>query len=313
MVVGMYEEPKKKEIKKVLITGYVRSGTTLLANFLNSQKDCLIYRDFLVSIFRTSRELGIKSFLTPLNDRQKNVLLAHLKAEFWSIGQDIRELNKNFSNLKELYDKVIQIMNSNSHKVVGSKVTLVSDWLHTIINEIDIYVIYIYRDCRDVLLSAKNRFARYNPIRFLLNWKKDVETAFKINSEKLIRIKFEDLILDTENIVNKLSDFLGIKINKNVRSGKDRNINWIDNSSFHDIRKLFDKRACFRWMNNVNCEEVKYCEILIPNLLKKLGYVLSGRKYTIRDKLSVYKLLPLQYAVNIGGSLISYLQNKGYI
>ena len=87
--------------------------------------------------------------------------------------------------------------------------------------------------------------------------------------------------MDTENIIDELSDFLGIKISKDVQMGKDRSVNWIDNSSFHDIEKLFDRRACFRWMNNIDCDEVKYCEILIPDLLKRLGYGLSGRKYTI--------------------------------
>ena len=38
-------------MKKILITGYMRSGTTLLANFLNAQNNFLIYRDFLRTIF----------------------------------------------------------------------------------------------------------------------------------------------------------------------------------------------------------------------------------------------------------------------
>ena len=54
--------------------------------YLNSQEKCLLIRDYLVAIFRTSTNLGIRSFLEPLNDRQKNVLLSNLKAESLAFG-----------------------------------------------------------------------------------------------------------------------------------------------------------------------------------------------------------------------------------
>ena len=103
-------------MKKLLITGFMRSGTTFLANFLNSQNDCLIYRDFLLSIFRTARKLGVSSFLSNLNLQQKSILLSELKAESRAIGSNMFDgFREEFSCLKELYESAFCVMNRNNN------------------------------------------------------------------------------------------------------------------------------------------------------------------------------------------------------
>ncbi len=289
-------------MKKVLITGYMRSGTTFLANFLNSQEKCLIYRDFLVTIFRTSKNLRINSFLTPLDEQQKNVLLFKLKAEARTMGSNVMdELGKEFTNLKELYDAALDAMGKkNGYEVIGSKVTVVDEWMPKIINETDVNVIYIFRDPRDVLLSVKNAFPNYYLPRYMLELENDINVALGIKSESFLRVKFEDLILNTEPTIGKLSDFLGVELTRNVSSGKDRGIDWLDNSAFHDLNKMFDKKACYRWKKKKDSKEVKYCEILRSDLLKELGYGSTGNTYTISDKLTAYK----------EGSIASVIYNR---
>lgn len=289
-------------MKKVLITGCMRSGTTFLTNFLNSQNHCLIYRDFLVSIFRTSQRLGIKSFLTVLDDEQKNILLSQLKAESYVMGSNRMDgLSKDFSNLKELYNNALQIMGEkNDCEVVGSKVTVVGNWLPKVINETDIYVIYIYRDVRDTLLSAKNMFADYNLSRLLIEWENDLEIALRIESERFLIVKFEDLILNTEPIIENLSDFLGVEILKDMKSGKDRETDWLDNSAFNDLNQMFDRKACFRWMDHKDSKEVKYCEILMSDLIKRLGYNVNKSAYSTLNKSSAYKDFYIQKFKNLG-------------
>jgi len=278
-------------MKKLLITGYIRTGMTLLANFLNAQEKCLIYRDFLGNILLPAPALAIRSFLQRLTEGQKNILLSSLKAEFWSAGSNAADcLDTNFLNLRELHENALRAMNDkNDYDIIGSKSTRMGNKLSSLIEELDVSVIYIYRDIRDVLLSAKNRVAGYDLIRFMMEYRRDLDNALKIRSKRLLVVRFEDLILDTSSVVKQLSDFLDISITKDITTAKDRKISWTNNSSFHDISRLFDSGACFRWKNHMNTKEVRYSEILASDLIQKLDYRMDKKIYSISDRFPAYR------------------------
>ncbi len=299
-------------MKKLLITGYTRSGTTLLANFLNAQEGILIYRDFLRTIFTASSQMGISSFLNPLSQTQRNILLSQLKAESWAIRSDMMSnIGKDFSNLKQLYDRALNVMQENKrYSVVGSKVTILGKRLTDIIRDTDVDIIYIYRDPRDILLSAKNRFANYDIVQSMLEFKADIESALEIKNKRLLVVKFEDLIIHPDKVIEQLSRFLGVAVKREVSLAKDREMDWTNNSSFHDIDQMFDKRACFRWMNDKNSSEVKYPEILMSDVIARLGYHLSGNKYSFLAKSLAYKDLSVRRLKNIGKSVIGKIAKR---
>lgn len=53
----------------VLVTGEMRSGTTLVANLLNPQHGCLVDADPLRSLFLEAEGLGVKNRSLPLSER----------------------------------------------------------------------------------------------------------------------------------------------------------------------------------------------------------------------------------------------------
>jgi hypothetical protein len=172
---------------------------------------------------------------------------------------------------------------------MGVKWTNIEDLIPNILNNTDINIIYIYRDIRDVLLSSKHRFANYKIMKYLINNKREVEKILDFDHERLLKIRFEDLILDSDITLKQLSNFLGIKITKDITFAQDRQgPKFVDNSSFQDLTKLFDKRACYRWKNHLNSKEVRYCEMLIPDFIRKTGYDISGH-YLLRQKIPIYK------------------------
>lgn len=282
-------------VKKVLITGSMRSGTTFLANFINANEDCIMLRDALLTIFRVSPQLGIKSFKEPLSSRQKNILLTRLKAELIVFGIDkLNELSsEQFNNLEELFETSTNLLVSKTTKVFGVKVTEAEDWLDTIIKETDIYVIYLVRDLRDVLLSASNMQVTYNRTRVSKRWYKGVSNANAIKDPKIYFLRFEDLIQNPEKEVKKLSAFLGAELNSKVKQLKDiSNTKWVDNSSFHDIKKLFDPKAIFRWKKKLDSKEVKYGSVVYKKLMKKLGYEQNKVKALQALSLKISHILP---------------------
>ena len=258
-------------MKQLLIAGFVRSGTTFLGNVINAQKGFEVNEGFIRTILKTARVMGIKSFETHLDEHQKNVFLASLKTEEQSLKKNLN-LNRNFSNLNELYHQIMDGMCKKGNKVIGSKVTISADWLNNILNETDTYIIYIYRDCRDVLLSSKNMFPEYNLLRFLINWRDEIKEVLKIRHKRLLMVKFEDLIMDSDNTLEKMSQFLGVEVKRLNNLPKNELKRWMKFSSFNDINKLFDEKTCYRWKNKKESKEVKYCDILIPGLMGEIGY-----------------------------------------
>jgi hypothetical protein len=51
----------------MLITGEMCSGTTLIANYLNSQSGCVVYSDLLKGWFNETRKLGLPDLSAPLD------------------------------------------------------------------------------------------------------------------------------------------------------------------------------------------------------------------------------------------------------
>ncbi|MHA1186609.1 MAG: sulfotransferase domain-containing protein [Candidatus Heimdallarchaeota archaeon] len=282
-------------LQKVLITGSMRSGTTFLANFINANEDCVLLRDALLAIFRISPQLGIKTFNEPLAAHAKNIILTNLKAEMIVFGIDkLNDLsNEQFNNLGELFDIATNLLASKTAKVIGVKVTEAEDWLETIINDTDIKVIYLVRDLRDVLLSSSNMLVNYNRTFVSKRWHNGVSNAFAIKDPKMFFFKFEDLIQNPDKEVKKLSEFLGVELNPKVKQLKDvSNTKWVDNSSFHDIKKLFDPKAIFRWKNKLDSKEVKYGSVVYKKLMNKLGYEQNKVKAILAFHLKIVHILP---------------------
>jgi len=295
-------------MKRILVTGFMRCGTTFVANLINSQKQCMIYQDFMHTLFRSSTALGIDSFLVALNDRQKNVLLSELKAESWAFGSNVMDsLTLDFSTLRQLYYNALELMQrASKSEVVGTKVTCTHHWHSRLINETDISIIYVYRDPRDVMLSSKNRFTWYNLSKFIVDYSRDLESAFRIDSRRFLRLRFEDLITDTDRQIASLSDFLGAQITTEIEALSDKGFEWSNNSSFHDITTLFDKGACYRWKTQIQSKEVRYCDIAMSSMISRLGYQ-PGQSYNVVNRLLVHKSLSLRKVRRYAGRLVSRL------
>lgn len=264
-------------MKKILITGQLRTGTTLIANFLNSQEGCVIYRDFLGSIFEGLNILQIKSFNSVLDEKEKNIILANLKPEFWSCGlTQINDLTPaNFHTLGELYNIALNSLQTEGCHVVGHKVTRQEKILTNLLRETDISVIYTLRDLRDVILSSKNRFYDFDLYQVGSRWKDSVNMAHELaNSypDRFYMLCFENFVNETVKQCTRLSDFLGVDIRSDIKTFKDRDMDWRDNSAFHDLEIGVSSKASYRWKNYMSDEDVIFANYIFGETLKQFGY-----------------------------------------
>ncbi|NHK32401.1 MAG: sulfotransferase [Asgard group archaeon] len=284
-------------LTKVLITGPMRSGTTFLANFINANQNCMLYRDTLTALFRISPLLRINDVNTILDERKKNILLTRIKAELANLGMStFKNLTSNdFKNLKDLLNLFFEKLAQKNTKLVGIKVTEASDWCESLLEHTDIKIIHLVRDFRDILLSSKNTFVEFNKHVTSRKLKKSLNRILSIENSRFCYVRFEDLLINPEQTISTLSDFLGVKLDYKVDSLKDRgneDLDWEGNSSFHDIKKTFDTKAAYRWRSKKDDPLVKYASVVLKKILKKFSYEEIKVKVLLKIYYKITYLLP---------------------
>ena len=264
---------------KLLVSGKMRSGTTFLANFLNSQENLVVYSDFLRSIFTNIKQLSISDFTEKLSEKQKNIFISGLEAEAALMRIPISVKRDSFSTISELFNETMSELERCSPKtiatVVGVKKTEELENISQLLKS-DFKVIYIYRDPRDVVLSSLNRFAKFNIYSFVNDWQKSTIAVNRLsNDPNLFLLKYEDLILNKDEVIEQLSDFFGIPITSELDNlvSRDDN-NYVHNSSFGDVTKLFDKSAVYRW-KTTPYKELSFLNSVLKKELSLLGYETS--------------------------------------
>jgi hypothetical protein len=264
-------------MNKLLISGEMRSGTTLIANFLNQQNGITIYRDFL-HLEGLMKAIEVNSLNDQLTQIQKTKLL--YKFNFMDNAKLHFTLNINdasFSSLNDFYDLVLHMISKEGDIYVGHKTTKTYDIINQLLKcQPNLKIIYMIRDPRDVIQSALKIIPDQNIYDHLDNWK---EASIKLNKlilhsnhkQRILLIHFEELIKNPQKIVDVLNRFLGIDgliIPENLTDYQNP---WISNSSIGDIDKIFDTNAVNRWRRSHNrCTEI--VEILLSNHMKSLGY-----------------------------------------
>lgn len=261
-------------MQQLLITGEMRSGTTFCANFLNSQEDITLFADVLVSLFMEAHQLGVQDINRSLSLREKNVLISNLIQEGINFDADFNFDRDEINSWLDCWNKSLDTLSEiKKNKIIGVKRTREIKFLEQLLEE-GVKVIYLLRDPRDVIISAKNRFSAFNFFKSIDSWKESFETSkvFATHSN-FYCLRYEKFILDKQAIACDLERFLNVPIKTDLSSFKNKmNKKYIDNSSFGDVTRLFDSNAVERWKKDIQNPEI----LAIYEILKKeiaiIGY-----------------------------------------
>jgi hypothetical protein len=246
-------------MKKVIITGSMRSGTTLLANFLNAQNRCTVYRDFL-HVQRTRDALGVEGFDTPLGiEEKKQALVDHLRRTRNISSDDLPDAvfpdRWVYDTLVDYYTAMLEAIAADGDILTGHKSTGAEAALGDLFPLVDdLVAIYIVRDPRDMCLSARRKWPnkpRGDLFDSCRRWVSSYQSYRDIAdqdrfADRIHLIRYEDLILRTAPTLQALSDFLGYPIQP-VSHHLDIHSPWKGNSSFRDNNRLFDSTGIGRW------------------------------------------------------------------
>ena len=271
---------------RIIVTGQMRTGTTLLANVLTAQPHIRVVADFL-HIERLKNEAGVDSLNDPLTLEQKKNVIARFVGTPGSDGVEAitdatgAELRfdtdpARFETLLEFYLDILEQTRSSPDDVVGHKTTCAEPVLEELLRAVgDLKCVYMIRDPRDVALSNARTNAQPPPLVFE-NWTQGLNSARRIQgdqglADRLAIVRYDDLVTRPEATLDTLARFLGID-DLVVPSGVTwHGTSFVANSSFGDVKKLFDPVGSGRW-KTMDTRIGLLAEVLIARDMRRAGY-----------------------------------------
>jgi hypothetical protein len=237
-------------MNKLFITGYNRSGTTLLDKILTNHPELFVASQPFFNLFLQAKKDFLKqnnyninyallenyfnrkysysytdlvSFLSEYkpNEDDLNVALSNAndyKGQYRKFNNDeIASINSKSIFAEQLLALWQQMKNIKPSAVVsGSKEILCEEFIPFLLSS-GVKCILVIRDPRDVIASMNTgKGYEYTgdikPTLFnIRNWRKSVAFGIEMSgNENFMQIKYEDLITSPETILNKIASFLEV-------------------------------------------------------------------------------------------------------
>ena len=239
-----------KKIKVLNISGYPRSGSTIIGNILgqiNGFFDGGELRHIWEMSLLNNRLCGCGSPLTEcnlwkkifknsfggfdqINAKEINTLIKTTTRSKDAISTFIPFLQTQHSKITSKYkDKILELFKgiqkvTNCNIIVDSSKAALYGHVISQIPEIDFYTLHIIRDARAISYSSQKKkiqpdkertiyMGRVNSLRSSLSWDiRNMLTEFYFsNSPKYLKIKYEDFVKEPKKIIIKITKFLGFE------------------------------------------------------------------------------------------------------
>jgi len=270
---------------RLLVTGQMRSGTTMLASFLNSQPDIHLIPDALrvpaaaINAFgagtdpaaRLDEAAQSKLWRAMLNISLKNPATPAAERE---VVESYRDRNEapTFESLTELY---LRLLDDIARKLPGftfhgTKATR-GEALAVNLAELGAKAIIILRDPRAVFVSQQARsktdekFGASDLELFVEEWRRSYD-IWSGSSDAVLGLRYEDFVnRDDESV--RISEYLSVEIDPHAKILS-------ANSSFGD-RSSGARRpgAVDRWRQAGDPDQFAFIEEMLKTEMERAGYV----------------------------------------
>lgn len=245
------------------------------------------------------------------------------KEEIESSDIDINNKTPFSSLVCEVYKAYAQKENNNYF--VCKEIGLFEYAFQILYNRPNSKFIYLVRDGRDVAASEKSIDIRKRHI-FLLaeRWLKEQNKALNVfqnlDRDRIIIVKYEDLLKDTETTLRKVCDFIGVEYSNqllkfyNKREIKDQSKKsefWKNISSPVDSNKIGKyklelSQKEIKIFDSVCCDYLKILEYSVDSNSFKVG-VLKEFKYRIHNKIFKFVNRTNQKSIESKGKIVEVL------
>jgi hypothetical protein len=251
----------------VFILGAPRSGTTFLASLLTKTRFASPFEtQFIVKYYKKLSLYGDLVHRKNFNRLVKDILSERAVRQ-WKLEINLGEFYVALEG-KRNYVNIIDALCTRRNNMIGfnfwgDKTPHYLADFEIIYNLFpDSYYLYIVRDGRDVALSLLLKEWGPNNIYACAEyWKRlNVEHPAFVELEKkgkLLFLRYEDLLDNTEEYVTKVYNFLGEKIDEN---------------KILKLSSTVQAGNYFKWRNNMSPKQIQIFDQVAGNTLKRFGY-----------------------------------------
>lgn len=268
----------------VFVTGFARSGTTLLARLLDAQPNVVCASDAYAAPLDTARDVG--GFRVALSSAQRNRALARHRRSLEGRGFATRIGPDAFTTAGEFYRLALGELARPGDVIVGHKFP--GHGPHTavferILTETEVRCVVVLRDARDVMLSQSHALpdTAIDPD----SWRSAARRLRALRGHpRLVVVRYEDLVRDPPHALAPVAQLLGVPLTTDLRELARDGRPWRDNSSFHDVEMLFDPRPMERWREHTRDPIVRFAAWWCADELARWGYAQFPESFAWRER-----------------------------
>lgn len=273
----------------IFVTGFPRSGTTLLGNILDRHPRIGIF----VESFFIPEYYWTQIFHWPLTKNKNLFKLARaITQEDASVRNGLKLQSSVVNNLrKRTYPELLNALMKNWVEEKGKKrwgdkspgyITKLKV-LHRMYPEAKF--IHIIRDGRDVWTSIGHKWED-NVVLVARDWAKSIHSARKYAKsnlkDKYLELRYEDLVAQPRDEIQKVLEFLNEEYNDAVLKTSmttSRNVAFADWPKIHNE---INSDSVRRWERELPEKEIVLFECHASYMLKEFGYSTVNRQFNFR-------------------------------
>lgn len=263
-------------IQPFFVFGSGRTGSTLLASLLNNHEEVFLPSEqyalpYALMKWHLYRHLGwnsicklvVHEFSRPINNLSWNIS-ADLQSAILSSLESVPKEEQNFEKIVTAIFSQYGSQFQQSFSRYGDHSPVTSEFGELVAREFrDSPVIFMIRDPRDVVLSyqkLKDHNTQALPIPAAKKWLRSIETLDKLKqiipSEKLMIMRYEDLVNEPESTMRTCIQLLGLNFNSEILNRKESpDVLNVGDLPFHsNLGSGINTSSVGRWKNGLSNE-----------------------------------------------------------
>ena len=281
----------------VFIGGHPRSGTTLLGDLIGSHSECICTPEsqFKISVYRRQNLQGNG---VPDVRKAAKLIGKHWRFRIW--GVDIAELP--YGEMHSYRDLILGTVKAYANKSSRPDAGMWIDHTPANIQYADTLAelfpaarfIHLVRDGRAVAASVIPLDWGANTIdRAAHSWREHVlygtSAEASLGDERILRVRFEDLIQQPHNTLERICLFLHLQYQPRMTQGGGFKVPGYTTGQHSLLGKEPDAERAYAWRKKLTSRQIEIFESIAGELLSSLGYPLtfgnSARKMNVMDKI----------------------------
>lgn len=262
----------------LFIGGFPSGGTDLLKNILNAHHDVFINGE-MPFLYKLPIELNFSVANVYSKSEAEQIIDWLTDQDIWNNLKNKNTVRKKVANTgKHAIDQkkfFYELFLEKERMVWGNKTPQNTEYAQSLFKLFpDSKLVVVTRDVRDVVLSWKKKWGK-NPHLVADKWNRRMCQIYDLTKEddRIILIKFEDLLSETVDITKKICDFIGIEWDKKMLKYHEHTENVIDGKiNYGEPLKKDNKQ---KWKTQASPKIIRQVEEIAFEGMKKLDYKIA--------------------------------------